>query len=964
MRYRCRLLSILSTTLAALIACPFCTASLWADETDELPPPVERQIDFRADVEPIFAKHCQSCHGAEKRESNFRLDLEGPAKAGGDFGEAAIVPGDGAGSPVVRYAAGLDLEMPPEGPPLSAEQVGILRAWIDQGATWPQSPEGHDDSETLTTDHWSFQELSRPNTPEVNDAWISGPIDAFILAKLNEAGMAPSPEADRVTLIRRLYLDMHGLPPTPEQVAAFVNDASGDAYEKLVDRVLASPRYGERWARHWLDVVRFAETNGFETNTPRPNAWHYRDYVIRSLNEDKPYDQFVLEQLAGDALGVDAATGFLVGGPYDTVKSPDINLTLTQRQDELADMVNTTGTALLGVTMGCARCHNHKFDPVLQKDYYALQAALAGVRHGERQLRGADNTAREEQAKEVRRELELLDLQLAELEGQLDAAEPLAQPSVAASNTDDSALSATRPPVNPRRNVDRFHPVVAQRLRFAVLATNGNSEPCVDELEIYTTGNPPRNVALGQDVSVTSSGDYSGNPKHQLAHINDGQYGNSQSWIANTAGEGWIEVELPEAIEIDHVVWGRDRESNFVDRLAVQYTIEISHSGEAWQVVADHTDRASESEAAPSDEGEELPSEHAELDRHVKKLRQQRESLNKRLNELSKPQMVYAGSFEQPGTTHRLYRGDPMQAREPVPPDTLSVLGSLGLPLDAPEQERRLTLGRWIVNDGRGLSARVMANRVWHYHFGRGIVATPSDFGAAGARPTHPELLDWLASELVEGGWKLKPLHREILLSNTYRQANRPHQQGLDVDADALLLWRFPPRRLEAEAIRDSVLAVAGTLNLEAGGPGYSVFEPNENYVRVYQPRERFESPQWRRMVYMTKVRMERDAVFGAFDSPDAAQVCPRRTQSTTPLQALNLLNSTFITDQAEHFAERLREEAGGEPADQVRGAFLLTTGRAPDPEETTAAVQLVEEHSLEAFCRVAFNLNEFLFLP
>ncbi len=963
MRFRNHQFLRFATTLLVCVLCVGWNDITIADEGSELPPAAEREVDYRTDVEPIFAKHCIGCHGAEKRESNFRLDLEKAAKQGGDFGEPAIVPGNSAESPVVRYAAGIDVEMPPEGPPLSAEEIGILRAWIDQGATWPQLPAGHADVDAITTDHWSFQELTRPEVPKLESDWVAGPIDAFIFDKLQSAELKPSPEADRVTLIRRLYLDMHGLPPTPKQVAAFVGDTREDAYEQLVRQALASPRYGERWGRHWLDVVRFAETNGFETNTPRPNAWPYRDYVIQSLNEDKPYDQFVVEQLAGDALGVDAATGFLVGGPYDTVKSPDINLTLMQRQDELADMVNTTGTALLGVTMGCARCHNHKFDPVLQKDYYALQAALAGVRHGERKLRGADNTARELKAKEVKRELESLEIQLAEAEGQLDATEPLAHPSVSETST-DAVGTTVRPAVNPRRNVDRFSPVLAKRVRFTALATDGNSEPCIDELEIYTTGTPPRNVAIDREGPVvTSSGDYSGNAKHQLAHLNDGQYGNSRSWISNTTGRGWVELELPEPVEIDHVVWGRDRQSNFVDRLAVEYRIEVSNTTEQWVVVADHTDRATESDQ-PLEEALPASPESMAAGKQIETLQQQHAALAKRLAELSKPAMVYGGKFKQPKTTHRLYRGDPMQAREAVAPDTLSVMGSLGLPLEAPEQERRLALARWIVGPGSWLSARVMANRVWHYHFGRGIVSTPSDFGAAGSPPSHPELLDWLASELIEGGWKLKPLHRQILLSNTYRQSNRPREHALEMDAGSRLLWRFPPRRLEAEAIRDSVLAVSGTLNLEVGGPGYSAFEPNENYVRVYTPREQFDVPQWRRMVYMTKVRMERDAVFGAFDSPDAAQVCPQRSRSTTPLQALNLLNSTFITDQAEHFAERLRAEAGPDPADQVRMAFLLTTGRVPDDEESNAAVTLIEQHSLEAFCRVAFNLNEFLFLP
>lgn len=848
-----------------------------------------RSIEFARDIQPLLADNCYKCHGPEKQESDFRLDVKSIAMQGGNLGERAIVPGKSGASFLFLAVSdpNADVVMPPKGPRLSDDQVSLLRDWIDQGAIWPDVATAP--AESSTTQHWSFQPLVRPIPPAADDGGIGNAIDAFIRARLQTADLAPSPAADRVTLIRRLYLDMLGLPPTPGQVADFVADDDPQAYERLVEQVLDSPRYGERWARHWLDVVRFAETNGFETNTPRPNAFHYRDYVIAALNNDKPYDQFVFEQLAGDAVGADAATGFLVGGAYDTVKSSDINLTLMQRQDELADMINTTGTTFLGLTVGCARCHNHKFDPIMQQDYYALQAVFAGVQHGERPRSTGDDS----------RPLE---------------------------------LGPLRDPVNPRHNTERFAPVTARFVRFTALATN-SYEPCLDELEIWSAdagGQPSLNVALATaGARATSSGNYAGNPKHTLEHIHDGQYGNSQSWISNETGRGWVQIELAQPTRIDRIVWGRDRDGQYADRLATEYRIEVAEQPDQWQVVASSADRRP---ISPSGS------------------------------------LVYAGTFTSPGPTYRLFRGDPLEKREAVAPDALTVLrqrlGSFGMNGSSPEQDRRVALARWITHPDNPLPARVIVNRLWHYHFGAGIVDTPSDFGANGVRPTHPELLDWLACELIDSGWSLKHIHRLILLSSTYRQSDAPQPRGLTVDAQSRLLWRFPPRRLESESIRDSILYVTGALDLRMGGPGFDVFEPNSNYVRNYVPLEQFGPDQWRRMVYMTKVRMEQDATFGAFDSPDAGQVCPKRSRSTTALQALNLLNSNFMLQQAERFAERLKLEASSDAEAQVRRAFALTVSRDPDDIELRGALDLIDAQGLSAFCRAMLNANEFLFLP
>ncbi|HEY1188954.1 MAG TPA: DUF1549 domain-containing protein, partial [Gemmata sp.] len=431
-----------STSLLTLVL--FGGAAFGRDARPVAPPPV----DFERDVQPILAKHCVSCHGPDKQKGGLRLDRGPDALKGGDSG-AVIAPGKPADSALVKRLTAADAgeRMPPNGP-LTQEQIGTLARWIETGAKWPAGGATADE-------HWAFQPVPRPDVPRRRDA---NPIDAFVATKLRDSALSPSPEADRRTLIRRLKFDLLGLPPTPEEVHTFVTDRDPNAYEKLVRAYLASPHYGERWARHWLDAVRFAESNGFETNQPRPNAWHYRDYVIKALNDDKPYDVFVQEQLAGDALGADAATGFIVGGAWDEVKSPDPTLTLNQRADELHDMIGTTGSTFLGLTVACARCHSHKFDPIPQTDYYRFKAVFAGVLHGERPIRTGDPAT-------LAKEAERLRARLGPLEAQLAALEPLADPI---------ATAAGRAAVDPRANTERIKPVRAKFVRFVVFEANSN----------------------------------------------------------------------------------------------------------------------------------------------------------------------------------------------------------------------------------------------------------------------------------------------------------------------------------------------------------------------------------------------------------------------------------------------------------------------------------------------------------
>jgi mono/diheme cytochrome c family protein len=919
----------------------------------ELPPAASRPVDFVKDIQPLLTDACLKCHGPEKQKNGYRVDVKSIALKGGDTHGVAIVPGKSAESPLIQFVAGLDddMLMPPKGDRLTAEQIGLLRAWIDQGANWPDSASASLEDPKRT--HWAFQPIVRPAVPKAR-AQVRNPIDAFIAAKLAENGLALSPEADRRTLVRRLYLILHGLPPTPEEVAAFLADARPDAYERLVDQLLASPRYGERWGRHWLDVIPFGETHGFEVNTPRENAWPYRDYVIEAFNKDTPYPRFILEQLAGDTVGEDAATGFIVAAAalLSGQIGKDEESKLKARQDELNDMIAGAGGAFLGLTLHCARCHDHKFDPVTQTDYYAMQAIFAGVRHGERPLNVPDWEERKKEAPAIQAQFDVASLRLLDFE-------PLAAL--------EGKKQQRRVPVHSRVNVDRFAPVQTQRLRFTVLATSENSRyaPCIDELEVFTAGPDRRNIALASaGTKATASGTYPNSTKHRLEHLNDGAYGNERSWISDTPGQGWVEIEFARPETIDAVRWGRDRDGKVRDRLAVQYRIEVADAEGGWQTVANSEDRAtyrgekSDSPAMPPGlEGARLVAWHAASG--------EAKELEKHLRAVTQMPMAYAGKFEQPEPSYKLYRGEALQRREQVLPGAVAAIGlPLQLPADTPERERRLAFAKWLGDPKNPLPARVLVNRIWQHHFGEGMVSTPNDFGRNGAKPTHPELLDWLASEFVSSGWSIKHLQRLIVTSAAWRQASAPNPVAMQKDAASRLLWRFPPRRLEAEAIRDGMLEVSGVLDLRMGGPGYSVFAPNFNYVRVYDPKPEYGPAEWRRMVYQTKVRMAQDSTFGAFDCPDAGQASPQRARSTTPLQALNLFNSGFVNQQAELFAARLKREAGEEVAAQIRRGFQLTVLREPDSEEVRVCGQLAREHGLAVLCRVLLNANEFLFLP
>ncbi|MDI1314853.1 PSD1 and planctomycete cytochrome C domain-containing protein [Prosthecobacter sp.] len=939
-------------------------------------------IDFVRDVRPILQQHCYNCHGEKKQKSGLRLDIKASAFQGGDKHAPDIISGKAKDSPLIQFLTTADEDelMPPKGK-LSAADIATLTTWINEGAPWPDGIDLAKLEDRL--DHWSFKPLARSgdilSPPKTQDVRSSSRLDSFIDAKLAEKNLHRSPPADPISLIRRITFDLTGLPPTPEETAAFEKEFIQDrasSIQHLVERLLKSERYGERWAQHWLDVVRYADTHGFEVNTERPNAWPYRDYVIRAFNNDTPYDRFIKEQIVGDAMGQDAATGFLVTASVllpGQIGKDDASKRLA-RQDSIDEMVMNIGQTFLGLSIGCARCHDHKFDPITAKDYYAMQAFVAGVEYADRDLHTPA-------AEAARAEEKQLKARLAQIDKELSAFVPLAN------------SGAERPMINARENADRFAPVKTQRLRFTIKTTT-NLEPCIDELEVFNTRG--ENVALATTgTKRKSSGDIGVAERHELRFLTDGRYGNSRSWLSNKLGQGWVELEFPQEQQVERVVWSRDRDGKFTDRLATDYQIEISDPAGQWHTVADASDRQkfdpkNKKLAKPTLSG--LSTEEA---KRAKPLIQEKAATESKIAQAINAQKAFAGTFRTPDDIHLLNRGDPEQPKEPVTPAVLSSLGHVTLPKESAEQDRRRALADWIANAQNPLTARVMVNRIWQGHFGTGLVQTPSDFGRMGIKPTHPELLDYLAAEFIRSGWSVKHMHRLILLSETYGQSSQteednqtmrqsapeksvssevspsPHlivslsseSTAATIDSEVHYLWRFPSRRIEAESIRDSMLAVSGRLNLNMYGRGYNLFDQRGG-LSGFDPIETFNDENQRRMIYAHKVRREPETVFGAFDCPDAGQSTARRIESTTPIQALNLFNSRFTLEQSEALATRVQQEAGTDPAKQIQRAYQFALSREPTKEELKEMEPIVLQSGLAALCRALFNSNEFLFVP
>ncbi len=841
------------------------------------PPP-----SFESQVRPLLMARCAHCHGEEKQGG---LDLRTvPAMLRGGNGGAAVVPGSASRSRLYRRVA--EGTMPPASAPrLRDTEVRLLKAWIDGGA-----PGGAAAAEPSR--HWAWQPVKRPAVPVVKDrAWVKTPIDAFVLAELEKRGLRPSPPADRRTLIRRASLDLTGLPPTPEEVDAFLADRSPDAWEKVVDRLLASPAYGERWGRHWLDVARYADTNGYERDGDKPHAWRYRDYVIRSLNADKPFDRFLTEQLAGDELpGADAetqiATTFLRLGTWDDEPAEP----MVDRSDQLDDVLGTTATAFMGVTLRCARCHDHKFEPFSQQDYYRLLAVFQPLKRPQ--------VGRED-----------LDV-LAGTEAELAAYR-------AATERADAEVAALR------ARLDALQAPVWERLPA------------------------DRRSALPADAQA--------------------------AFAVPVAGRNDAQKELVKRFQEKRDALLRDA-------------------------------------AAPQERGA-----LAEVEARIAAVNAARPP---------EPPRAYIWTEEGPKAppTHLLKRGDPAHPADEVQPGFPAVL--LRGPVDAPRPlarttGRRLWLARWLTRPDHPLTARVLINRVWQGHFGEGLVRSENDFGLMGQRPTHPALLDWLASVFTAPAesspspqhrpgtprapspeppapnlaWSLKRLHRLVLLSSVYRQSSTPAagpasagRGPLAVDPEERLLWRWRPRRLEAESVRDSVLLASGQLNRKQYGPGVYPVIPRAVLEGQSRPGSGWgksdEAEASRRSIYIFSKRSLAVPELEVLDAPDNAASCEQRAVSTIAPQALTFLNGEFIRAQSRHLAARLAREAGEDPAARVRRAFLLTVARPATAAETQAGIAFLAEQerqiakdlpstdpalcrrrALEAFALVMLNTNEFYYI-
>jgi mono/diheme cytochrome c family protein len=870
----------------------------------------------------VIQKRCLSCHNDTAKMGNLSLVTRAGAER--------VLSG--------RLLARIDAGQMPPGGGLTDEEKTQVRDWLNAGAVW----DGIAARPRAGADWWSLQPLRKRE----------GSIDAFIETALRAKGLALSAPADRRTLIRRVTFDLTGLPPTPTEIAAFVNDTSADAYEQLVDRLLSSPDYGERWGRHWLDVIRYGESNGYEQNHIRANAWPFRDYVIQAFNSDTPFPRFILEQLAGDVVAkdnpaVEAATGFLVAGPHDTVGNQNEAARRQQRADDHDDIVNATASAFLGLTVNCARCHDHKFDPIQQADYYRIASIFNGVYHGEREV------ATREQREAFRAKAAPLEASIAEAKAILDKLRAAAAPALA--EAERRVRLSHREPVTPFLTEESFAPVEARYLRLIAPKGAGGG---LDEVEIFTPGGA--NVARGAAIEAFTTRIADGNPDaYHRRHLNDGAF--DKRWFPAPGSPASVTFHFPETVTIAKTVWSTDRLKAFQGRFQQQgltdYRVEVSSDGVTWTQVAASADRLP---ARKEDQErlfilEALPAENRSAYETAEK---EFAKLESELRRVPKLPAVYAGRMKQPDEpVYLLKGGNVMQRGDEVAPASISALKGFALPLDAPEHERRIAFARWLGDDANPLTPRVIANRVWHYHFGTGIVATPSDFGYNGERPSHPELLDYLASRLIANGWRLKPLHREILLSKTYRQQSAFNADAAKVDAGARLLWRFPPQRLQAESLRDAMLHVAGVLDgTRRGGPSFQLYKYTVDNVATYFPVEKFGPETYRRTVYAQSARSIRTELLSVFDCPDSSLPEPRRVVTTSPLQALSLLNHSFTLDMAEAFAKRIE----GAPTSL---AFEYAFGRPPSEEEASAAQGFIREHGLAAFARALFNANEFVYV-
>ena len=967
---------------------------------------IAQGVDFEIEVLPIFKTHCYDCHGPEKQKSGFRLDLRSAAMRGGS-GDIAIVPGEPDESPLLNFVTlpkDDDLHMPPKGDGLSDAEVRVLREWIASGAAWPDALAGEDPRLA----HWAWQPLS------VGADWSSvRTIDGFLRAKLKEKGLAMSPKAARRVLIRRLSFDLHGLPPSPDDVEAFVGDPDPNAYAKLVDRMLSSAHYGERYARHWLDIAHYADTHGFERDKRRDSAWRYRDYLIAALNSDKPYDRFLKEQIAGDVFwpedeAATVATGFLAAGPWDFVgqvetKSPVLRR--SARALDLDDMATQVMTSTMGMTVNCARCHDHKLDPISQQEYYELMAVFAGVKRVERVTSDSRLAEYEKTKTTLTKQRNQIAHQIGSLQGEgLDLADIVGGGNGRGSGT-------------PGNGVDPRNAVVQTR-KFGALGnvkanTYAKSKfPFVDGV-VIANGKDGTRIPVssgGHTVSgipATSGGawDHIRNgpvasqhsPKH--GEIDFTKDGNTLLGIHANAGITFDLAEIRKATG--------DAEMRFISQVGY-FGAEGGNRADVWifvdgerAVAFKHLKRQDglkrvdlvlpESAkfltllATDGENGYAMdqvgfgnpkltaaqPSDLSESDlKKLEQLHEEAKAVDAKLEALGTPPKFYGVVAEKTMPEVRMQRrGNPeAEFGQVLAPGAFSALAMLDADLgdrQSSEGDRRKALAEWITHPDNPLTARVIVNRLWYWHFGQGIVDTPSDFGLGGGQPTHPELLDWLAAELIRQKWSLKAVHRLILMSEAYQQVSAfpDNEPKVSIDAGNRYLWRQNPRRIEAEAVRDAVLSVSGKLNREPGGPGFEDFKYTEAYAPIYEYITADKPELWRRSIYRYIVRTTPDRFLTTLDCPDPANFTPKRFTTTTPLQSLALYNNEFMLKQAQYLAERLEAEAGAEISDQANHAFLHAFGRPPKQEELELAKKMIDEKGLFVLCRSLLNANEFVYV-
>ena len=989
----------------------------------------------------ILERRCIQCHGPSSQQGRLNLSTRAGALQGGTRGPA-LAPGDPSGSLLVaRIAAG---EMPP-GAPLPADERQQLREWVVSGAAWPEPIE----ERRAGLDWWSLQPLGDSAPPTSDSAppdWQASGIDRWIFSRLASAGLRPAPPAERRDLIRRVSYTLIGLPPEPAQIEAFLNDASPDAYERLVDRLLASPHYGERWARHWLDLVRFAESEGFERDLPREHAWPYRDYLIRSFNDDKPYRQFAIEQLAGDVAepvthDSIVATTMLTLGPVDAVglTSALADERTLVREDLLEDMLGTVTQTFLGLTVNCARCHDHKFDPIAQQEYYQMKAAFQAVwpptrptpeaglevflPHGRPLLTLTEKQARDERISGIERRLEQIDSELGGLyrsarpeDPSSDATTPLARWTFDVDGRSDFAPLHLRflghaeahagtfrktpgrdessdppqgdqddPGIVPNFGVSALiKSEIEEKTLEAWLEVDSIPEKAQTVMEIrslsgfrgasvdgirFVPGDSPRweNYSIGRFRSQDSGGSDEALEPGKRVHVAI-SYRQDGTIAVFRDGDLHGKPYLPDT-SVPASRLQTYRSGDALVRFEANQYFRISEARLYDEALSGDQVASSYAAGIENFDSAQLRERMSRSERErTATLESERERLAAELKDLPKPRLAYAAAIRPSKPTHVLLRGQVDQVGRQVGPAGLSCVQGLRADLDlspqADDGERRLAMAEWIANPSNPLFARVIVNRVWQQHFGHGFVTNPSDLGFNGGQPTHPELLDWLASEFVRQGWSLKALHRRILMSRAFRQSSRFEPGAAAQDADNRLLWRFLPRRLDAESVRDSMLAVSGDLNRAFNGPSFRPFEFGEarGALKRYLLTDADTPDRRRRTVYRMNIITAGDPMLEALDCPLPAVKTPRRRSTTTALQALSLMNNAFVQQRVQGFSARLRREAPRTDG-RVRRAFSLAYGRSPNGHEMATSRHLVQDHGLDSLCWGLLNSSEFLYV-